>query len=198
MSSNRRRNLMVDTEFHRKMFGRVLFVSLLGVLFMALSVYFLASEEIERSFFSIHQGVRHAWEILMPAVFIGGGISLVLSTLAIYYLTLLQAHRIGGPIHRILQCIDELKKGNLSVDISLRKDDYLHEIADALRELIHSNRERLESLKDDIESLKRELSRIEKPDNIHSSGESAQTSSLGLLREKIERIERDLEEFKAK
>ncbi|RMG59595.1 MAG: hypothetical protein D6713_05040 [Deltaproteobacteria bacterium] len=144
---------MVEKEFHRKMFAAILFVTVGGIVLVSSIVYLLAAEEVERTFFSIHQGVRNTWQALFPAVAIGSGVTLILSSLVIYYLTLLHAHRFGGPIYRIIETARKVARGESEEEFHLRRDDYFHDLADALQEMVGEYQGRLALIQEKVKRL---------------------------------------------
>ena len=62
--------------------------------------------------------------------------------------SVLVSHRIAGPLHRFKQVFAELTKGNLSMDVDVRKNDYLRPEAEMMAEMVQGMRERVQSIRD--------------------------------------------------
>ena len=60
---------------------------------------------------------------------------LVLNGAFFYMLSVFFSHRIAGPIINITRCLHQVQEGDLTVQVTLRKDDYLKEIECGLNDL---------------------------------------------------------------
>lgn len=139
--------LIVEKSFQKRILFRLLLLSLFGVILMSCIIYLLANENMERTFFSIHQGVRSTWQALFPAIFIGGSLTLLVSTVTVFYVTLYQSHKIGGPIYRFKQVMEKLNEGHLNETVTLREGDYMSDLAESLNSAIHVTRDKIFKLK---------------------------------------------------
>lgn len=182
---------MVEERFQKRVMARLMIISLLGIFIMALIIYLLANEEIERTFFSIHQGVRNTWQALIPAIFLGGGLTLVTTTFAVYYTTLYQSHKIGGPIYRLRKVMEELEKGNYAPHVNVRSGDYMSFLAHSVERALSTNRQKISELKkeaafihkriDDLRRFKQAGSDISVQDQI-----STLETSIGRVNELLD------------
>ncbi len=109
-------------------------------------------------------------------------LSLIIRTNAIFILlvtlfmgtyTLLLSHRMAGPAYRINNSIRRALDGDYQFQIVLRKNDFLHDVADnmniLLQQLAHRERKRRDRERDWIELQKRLEKIREKAGNLASS-----------------------------
>jgi methyl-accepting chemotaxis protein len=60
----------------------------------------------------------------------------------------LVSHRIAGPLFRFKQIFAKLASGDLSMDVKLRRHDYLHREAEIMAEMVRTTGERVRSIGD--------------------------------------------------
>ncbi len=72
-------------------------------------------------------------------------------------------HRIAGPAYRIVMDLGEIGGGNLNKRVHLRKNDELHEVAEAinqavadLRILVHHDRKQIEAIIQELQEIERD------------------------------------------
>ncbi|MBU1275861.1 MAG: methyl-accepting chemotaxis protein [Proteobacteria bacterium] len=88
---------------------------------------------------------------VVPNIFpllLGFNIIVVLGLLSIvYWVALFVSHRMGGPLYRMEVLFKDLGEGRLNHKVSLRRDDQLHHVAEALNQGVSGLRQRLEELR---------------------------------------------------
>lgn len=119
-----------------------------GILLLCVLLYYLADEELGRSFYSIHLRLRNTWQVLFPAVLVSGGISYLLTIGATLLLALRESHRLGGPIHKFTRLFSLLEAGHFGIDFRFRKGDVLFGLGESYRSALRANRERILSLQE--------------------------------------------------
>jgi len=119
-----------------------------GTLLLCVLLFYLADEELGRSFYSVHLRLRNTWQVLFPAVLISGGISFFLTLATILFLALRESHRLGGPIYKFNHLFSRLESGNFSTDFSFRNGDLLFGLGESYRAALQSNRERIAALQE--------------------------------------------------
>ncbi len=72
---------------------------------------------------------------LVPLLITVMGFVLV-SVMFLLYNALKISHRIAGPIYRICKCIQRIRSGDASFEITLREGDHLEEVRDELNQLL--------------------------------------------------------------
>lgn len=69
-------------------------------------------------------------------------VNLVLILPIIYWVSIRFSHRIAGPLPKIYQALKDIRDGNFNVDITLRKNDELHELVLLINEMAKSLKEK--------------------------------------------------------
>lgn len=118
-----------------------------GILLLCGLLYYLADEQLGRSFYSIHQRLRNTWQILLPAVLVSGGLSFLVTIGTTVFLALRESHRLGGPIFKFNKLFAELQSGVLHTDFRFRNGDLLFDMGESYRAALQANRERIRSIR---------------------------------------------------
>lgn len=191
MSIARRRTYWIDVRTQGPFLLKIGSIWAGGVLLLSLFLYYLADEELGRSFYSIHLRLRNTWQILLPAVGIAGGVSFLVTIGATLFLAVRESHRLGGPIHKFRLLFLELGKGNLDTGFRFRSGDLLSHLGESYREALRAHAERIRALRDLGDRADRSLcdairsleSRGVSADEMRRIGESA--DALRSLREAL-------------
>lgn len=103
-------------------------------LFAALAaigiLYYLGNREIGDSLYSAHISIKETRELLTNGAKVAGIVTFV-AVLLFGVWSLMDAHRIAGPMHRLHRLLKEIGGGNLTHEIHFRRRDEFHELADA-------------------------------------------------------------------
>jgi len=83
----------------------------------------------------------------------------VLVALCVFHSALV-SHRIAGPLVRFKQVFARLADGDLSVDVCVRRHDYLREEADTMAEMVRGLGQRVESIQNDYRRVGATLPRL--------------------------------------
>lgn len=67
------------------------------------------------------------------------------------------SHRIAGPLHRFKQILADLSQGDLSMDVNVRKHDYLRNEAEAMAGMVESLGGRVQSIREGYEQTRATL-----------------------------------------
>lgn len=119
-----------------------------GIVLLCLLLYYLADEELGRSFYSVHLRIRNTWQILLPAVLVSGGISFLVTMVGTFVFAMHESHRLGGPTFKLRRLFHQLEEGYLDTDFQFRKGDLLIDIGESYRAALEANRERIGNLQD--------------------------------------------------
>jgi hypothetical protein len=148
MTFARRRKYWIDVRTQGPFLIKIGSVWAGGVLLLCLFLYYLADEELGRSFYSIHHRIRNTWRILLPAVVISGGVSYLLTIGATLVLAVRESHRLGGPIHKFRNLFLDLGKGVLDTGFRFREGDILFNLGESYREALRAHAERIRGLQE--------------------------------------------------
>lgn len=144
----RRRRYWIDIRTQGPFLLKVGSVWTGGVLLLCLLLYFLADEELGRSFYSVHLRIRNTWQILLPAVVTSGGVSFLLTIGATVWLAMRESHRLGGPVFKFKRLFRQLEEGSFDPDFHLREGDMLIEMGESYRSALTANRDRIASVQE--------------------------------------------------
>ncbi len=153
-------NLAVKWEFQRWLLIRIGGVVVLSSLVAVLILYFFSRQEISESFYTAHFQIRRVSDLLLPVMAAGAFVSLV-SGLG---LALFLPQKLAGPIYRIQKCLEQIREGDLTEQIVLRKNDVFGDLADSVNETTAGIRTRIQELKEIQQELERLVQALEHED----------------------------------
>ena len=93
-------------------------------------LYVLSNKEIGDTMYSAHISIKQTRELLNSGVKVAGVVTFI-SVLVFGYWSMIDAHRIAGPMHRLHRLLNEVAAGDLRHEIKFRKKDEFQEIAAA-------------------------------------------------------------------
>ncbi len=143
-----RRAYLIDLRTQGPFILKIASVWTGGILLLGLLLYFLADEELGRSFYSVHLRIRNTWRILLPAVAVSGGISFLLTIGATVWLSIRESHRLGGPVFKFTRLFRELEGGSFEAGFTFRKGDLLVPLGESYRAALTANRDRIAAIRD--------------------------------------------------
>jgi HAMP domain-containing protein len=180
-----RRRILVEPGFQLALGGAIVFLLLAYGAIVVFSVIYPISEfmdllpataldgEIKGRILAAPYPV---WPVILVIVLVAGLQAVALS------------HRVAGPTFRLRRAIREMRAGRYRQPLTLRKHDYLKEVADGLAHLGDSLHRRREALLSGLAGLRVEL---EQHRELLRQGEAASTSQHDITRilQQIETLE---------
>lgn len=148
MAETPRRKYWIDIRSQGPFLLKIGSVWAAGVLLLCLLLYYLADEELGRSFYSIHLRLRNTWQILLPAVLVAGGLSYLVTIGATLLLAVRESHRLGGPIHKFRLLFRDLGNGVLDTGFRFRNGDLLYDLGESYREALRIQADRIRTLQE--------------------------------------------------
>lgn len=142
-------NLAVKNELQRWLLVRIFGVVLLSSLTAALILFLYARQEIGESYYEAHIKIRYVSDLLWPVVLAGSAVSLVSGMLLAIFLP----QKIAGPIFHIERDLEEVREGDLTVRITLRKGDVFQDLADNLNQTFQALRAKVARIQKGCEGL---------------------------------------------
>lgn len=82
------------------------------------------------------------------------GLFVVLLTLFMGLYTILLSHRVAGPAYRISRCVQRMMEGAYDFTVTLRKKDYLKDVASDLNVLLADLRKRQAKVREGLEAAR--------------------------------------------
>ncbi len=119
-------------------------------------LYFISNREIGDSMYSAHVSIKQTRELLNNGVKVAGLVTFV-AVLAFGLWSLIDAHRIAGPLHRLHRLLNEIAEGNLVHEIAFRKSDEFDELAAAADRMVDAYADRLSGVRRQAQALEQGL-----------------------------------------
>jgi methyl-accepting chemotaxis protein len=158
---NRRRfrSHLINHELRFRLVADDMLFALLAALAAIGILYYLSNREIGDTLWSAHLSLKETRELLSKGVVVAGIVTFF-AVLVFGFWSMLDAHRIAGPIHRLKILLDEVAGGKLTHEIEFRRRDEFHELAASADALVESYRGKIKDLKaltDSMETAVRAL-----------------------------------------
>jgi methyl-accepting chemotaxis protein len=134
-------------------FALVAALAAIGIL------YWLSNREIGDTMFSAHLSLKETRELLTQGVWVAGIVTFV-AVLIFGFWSMIDAHRIAGPIHRLKILLDEIAGGKLTHEIQFRRRDEFHELAASADALVESYEAKIKNMKAIADSLEKEAAKL--------------------------------------
>lgn len=194
MAQRRRRSYVVDIRSQGPFLLKIGAVWTGGIILLCLLLYFLADEELGKSFYSVHLRIRNTWEILFPAVLVSGGISFLATIGATVLVAVRESHRLGGPIFKFTRLFRELAEGSFESEFRFREGDLLAPLGESYREALKANRKRMAEMQSLGRNAEASLSALQ--ETIGSRDDlSREMTRLNESLEQVTRLRKMLDSF---
>ncbi len=158
-------------------FGGALFGPLIIGLESDLFPYFYSPEEVATQYLMFQQLIWPPLVLLFVILCVG---------------TVIFTHRIAGPLYRLRSVLKTIGEGNLSVQATIRKHDYLHEEADCINEMIESLRLKIMDIETQYRVVLGEVSELKRAEG----GGRGSTERIQRLEAEMDRLGSQLRFFK--
>lgn len=154
----RRRNYFVKKRFQSSFAWRFASLVVFEAILMAIFFLYMSRGTLTTAYANNELQIeRTAVFFLTTFVFIGA-ISAVMMALVGMVVFVVFSHRIAGPVHRLQKSLDEIRHGDLTHQIRLRRKDELGDLAADVNRLT-------EHLDAKIGEMKREIQRASGPES---------------------------------
>lgn len=180
----RRLNYLINKDFQLRYVAKVLFGIIIMALIVSLTIYYTTWSRIMDAFYylpaiasqfaSLFSSVNQALFTLL-LIFIG------LATIISVFIS----HRIAGPMFRFEKSLGSIGEGDLSIRVSLRKNDEFHYLAEDFNCMLDQLNQR----------IKAERQAVEKIDQLLRDQQS-QEKKQGLDKDGLEMLISLFDEFK--
>lgn len=154
--SERRRIHIVKMEFQRNFILKFCALIILSSLIIGAALYFLTASSATSVFENSRLVIKSTSDFLVPLLVISCLMGIIVSGVLTIIITLFVSHRIAGPIYRLEKDIDEVDKGNLSLDIRVRSNDELKDLAKSLNRMVSNLRMAITELNKGLSAISTE------------------------------------------
>ena len=141
MSSSQRKNYFIAKDMQSKFAGTILLLALLVAVITACNIYVLGSFFVEKNATLaqqsdvsalIHDFISSYWPRLIVLVCV--------NVIIVFMVSVIYSHQTAGPAYKLEKSIKRITDGDLTFQVSLRRNDNLKELATALNELLNKFR----------------------------------------------------------
>lgn len=156
---NRRhfRSHMVNRDVRLRLVVDDVLFALIAALAAIGILYVLSNREIGDNLYSAHLSIKETRELLTNGVKVAGVVTFI-AVLLFGFWSLIDAHRIAGPMHRLHRLLNQIAEGNLDHEIRFRKRDEFPEVAAAADRMVDVYVDHLAAVRRQAETLRQGLS----------------------------------------
>lgn len=193
---NQRRNYFIKKGFQAKFILKFCLLIISACVVMGGLVYILSTKTATTSFENLRLVVKSTSDFILPTLILSSLIAIIFISLATIAVVLFISHRIAGPLYRLERSLVEIGKGNLAVDVRLRKTDEIKALAASVNNMLRNLRDPISISQDKIKNLENEMSRLK--DDLKQKGISQNeiNKMLEPLLQEIRQIKHNLSYFK--
>lgn len=151
---SQRKNYFISKDMQSKFAGTILLLAFLVAVITACNIYVLGTYFVSTSTTlvearslttTLQHFVAEFWPRLLVLVFV--------NVIIVFIVSVMYSHQTAGPAYKLEKSIKRITEGDLTFEVSLRRNDNLKELATALNELLTKFRVTLakaKTLSDDI------------------------------------------------
>lgn len=148
MSASQRKNYFIAKDMQSRFAGTILLLTLLVAVITACNIYVLGTFFLEKYTtlaqqndvsVIIHDFIEAYWARLIILVFV--------NVIIVFMVSVMYSHQTAGPAYKLEKSIKRITDGDLTFQVSLRRNDNLKELATALNELLNKFRTTLSQAK---------------------------------------------------
>ncbi|MBQ2593315.1 MAG: methyl-accepting chemotaxis protein [Candidatus Riflebacteria bacterium] len=161
MSASQRKNYFIAKDMQSKFAGTILLLTLLVAVITACNIYVLGCFFVEKNAtlaqqndvsVLIHDFVSNYWPRLVVLVCV--------NVIIVFMVSVIYSHQTAGPAYKLEKSIKRITEGDLTFQVSLRRNDNLKELAAALNELLDKFRTTISKTKSLTEDINNKLGSV--------------------------------------
>jgi methyl-accepting chemotaxis protein len=141
---NRRRRFIVEAHQYRRMALQILYIFIF--MFLLSAVLFIPLvRQLDSDSLPFYEKQLVAYQILAIHNWLLPSFIIILALFVVNFI--IDAHRISGPLFRFRMIFKSVAEGNLCVNTTIRKNDYLQKEANVLSTMVNTLRSRIDEIK---------------------------------------------------
>ena len=184
----------IDSRYKRMFIIRFLLGMVTIALFSCLLFYAIISDETATHYITLMSSFRDVQENLLPTMLAVGIFEIILAILFTLLLGLFVSHKIGGPVYKLENSIEQLQEGNLNLaEISFRTQDQGQILAKRFNEMLLSWHLHLSEMKYNYCKLAARINILEK--NGHLDDNAANDRLIKRMQHDLEKVQGVLDRF---
>jgi nitrogen fixation/metabolism regulation signal transduction histidine kinase len=152
-----------DNRFKMKFMVRFIVGMILISLASGLLFFAIIPKEAAGSYVSLIYSLQSTHQNLIAILLVVGLFDVVLALLFTLLLVLLISHKVGGPMYKLRQNVEQMVEGDLSLsEISFRDRDQVQALAVRFNEMLNNWRDQMKDLKDSYCKVQEGIDLVEK------------------------------------
>ncbi len=161
MSASQRKNYFIAKDMQSRFAGTILLLTLLVAVITACNIYVLGYFFVEKNATLAQQNdalaliqdfISGYWPRLVVLIFV--------NVIIVFMVSVLYSHQTAGPAYKLEKSIKRITEGDLTFQVSLRRNDNLKELAAALNELLDKFRKTISKTKSLTEDINNKLGSV--------------------------------------
>lgn len=187
---SQRKNYFIAKDMQSKFAGTILLLAFLVAVITACNIYVLGSYFVSTSRTlvearsltgTLQDFVAEFWPRLLVLIFV--------NVIIVFIVSVMYSHQTAGPAYKLEKSIKRISEGDLTFEVSLRRNDNLKELAVALNELLKKFRVTLAKAKTLSDDISIKLDSLENDDRFKHLAVNASELSELIKQFKIEGID---------
>jgi len=146
----RRKIRIVKMEFQRDFILKFCAIIIFTSATIAGIVYTLSIPSTTTVFANSRLVMKSTADFILPLLALSSLVAIIAAGSATVITTLFISHRIAGPLYRLETDIAEVNRGNLTVEIRVRKNDELQYLAKSLNQMLKTIRSAVAEVSEEI------------------------------------------------
>jgi methyl-accepting chemotaxis protein len=195
-NKKRRQYPVVDRELQYKFIALILIYGAIILLFLGVSLFVPDILDMMNEDLSLEVRAAAATKILSYHSKAWPAAIALVCLFGLHSVRIL--HRLIGPLYRFRLVFEEVRKGDLSSRVRLRKKDYLHKEEDAFNEMLEVFKEKWEGMRGAVMSAMESMDSLERVVTQVSGWRDTDQTLLQEQRKHLEVLEDDMKYFRTK
>jgi methyl-accepting chemotaxis protein len=154
----KRRQYFIDPAFQARFILKFCLVVIVASLLIGAFVFLFSRNATTVTIENTHVRVKSATDFILPVLSVTVLSVTIISAIAVLILTLLDSHKISGPMFRLQREVELLKQGSLDRSFMIRNHDQLQALATSLEEMSDTLRSKHVELNNKYHFLQKFLS----------------------------------------
>jgi len=184
---SQRKNYFIAKDMQSRFAGTILLLTFLVAVITACNIYVLGSYfvnttktvgEVRSLTMVLQDFVSEFWPRLVVLIFV--------NVIIVFIVSVMYSHQTAGPAYKLEQSIKRISEGDLTFEVSLRRNDNLKELAAALNDLLKKFRVTLAKAKTLSDDIAVKLDSLESEDKFKKLAANATELSELIKQFKIE------------
>jgi len=184
---SQRKNYFIAKDMQSRFAGTILLLTFLVAVITACNIYVLGSYfvnttktvgEVRSLTMVLQDFVSEFWPRLVVLIFV--------NVIIVFIVSVMYSHQTAGPAYKLEQSIKRISEGDLTFEVSLRRNDNLKELAAALNDLLRKFRVTLAKAKTLSDDIAVKLDSLESDDKFKKLAANATELSELIKQFKIE------------